>query len=103
MATPLNELQAQLAKHLAAVEQIKRAIESYGDISPVRIRTVKNIRNTGGLTVNLDEAQDYFVVYADESMTVVADRSDHEGYFSKSNLELYKLQYKDWQDRLQVI
>jgi len=95
----LNQLIARRAELLAELERVKKAIEAFADASPVEIQTHRNLRNTGGVTVNPSDSDRYMVVYSDAGLTSPASESSHGGYVSKAAWAQYKLQnpdHKDW-------
>lgn len=99
----LNLLQARRAVLLAELRSVEEAIKNFADASPVEIMTGKNLRNTSGVTWLPEEADRYMMVFADEAMTVPAEKSSHGGYVSKSALAEYKRQHPDWQEHFRVI
>lgn len=83
---------AELTAELAAVEE---AIKAFSDTGAVRVRTWRNIRNTGYLTTNPGCAAECLVVFSDEAMTTPADSRDHEGWVAKSDLTFFKLNHPE--------
>ncbi|MFH1896334.1 MAG: hypothetical protein ABH814_02590 [bacterium] len=94
----LNELMAKRAELRAELAQVEAAITAFADASAVRIRTHKNIRNTGGVTTNPAYADECLMVYFDQELTVPADKSDHEGFVVRAAWEQFKLENPDYYD-----
>lgn len=99
----LNQLIARRAELLVELARVEEAIANFASAMPVEIETVKNLRNTAGVTWLPEEAGRYVMVYADEALTVPAEKSSHSGWVSKSALAEYKRQYPDWQERMRVL
>lgn len=103
MNVSLNMLQAERSRLLSELARIEEVIKSFADASPVQIETSKNLRNSQGVTWLPEESDRWMMVYADEALTVPADKSSHNGWVSKATLADYKLEYPHWQENFRVV
>lgn len=91
----LQELIARKGQLEADLAHVNAAIEAFGDSSVVEIQTHKNLRNTWGVTVNPDAADEMLMVFADQEFSRPADKSSHGGYVVRSAWEQFKLDNPD--------
>lgn len=98
----LNQLlsrRVQLNNELALIEE---AIANFGNASPVKIQTRRNLRHNSGLTTDPEEVGKFsslmVLVFADRNFTKPANQSDFGGYISSSDWSKLKLEYEHWAD-----
>lgn len=103
MNDTLNQLQAKRAELLVELARVEEVIKNFADSSPVQIETSKNLRNSQGVTWLPEESDRWMMVYADEALTVPADKSSHNCWVSKAALAAYKLQYPNWKEIFRVV
>jgi|GEM_PF-3759099 len=91
----LQELIGRRSELKSELERVEAAIAAFADATPVRIRTRRNLRNTGWVSTNPDCGPDILLVFADPELTIPAPSRNDEGWVVRSAWAQFQMDHPD--------